>query len=512
MNAPLSILLLALVAPGPDSKIVTSEALAKANADLRARLAAKDEHIPPREAGSVTITEDQRNCAAILLGDARTTAEEILEVQAEVEALQARIADLVKQRDAKGAAISTAELEKENLEKRLVDETKTLEEKKALEEKSSPTRQPTSSKTAAAIEIDVLKRRYDADRSKQDQIISAATKEIDGINASISRANQRINTLRQKKSGLERSFDREVRGHEHGGEHAKEHGGTGHFTVNRQMRRCLRQRQNARIEAQIEAEKGTFRAGFRAGREARCKTALCWGPSNKFAFEPLAELPVGKTFALSHSGLARYINGTDVDVSFTAGLRFWSHWDWFSVGIYLSKPLVVNRDLIHVSGSTHEFNSSQIRRPYPGLAIGLFGDMLWISLDYDQLRNGNTGDQRAPEFRPNDVVSHTLTLSVAIAPVTGFRNGIGLGTELARKRRADDAAAAAAAAAASTTQKAAEAATNAEIAEQEAASSSEAGASTGGPSGDTPPPATPTGDAPPPAAAPASTSTPAGPS
>ena len=51
--------LLALVAPGPDSKIVTSEALAKANADLRARLAAKDEHIPPREAGSVTITEDQ---------------------------------------------------------------------------------------------------------------------------------------------------------------------------------------------------------------------------------------------------------------------------------------------------------------------------------------------------------------------------------------------------------------------------------------------------------------------
>lgn len=483
MNANICILFAVLLADGPDPQMVSAEALAKANADLRTRLTAQNANILPHAPRGNQLTDDKRNCAAILLGDAKVIAEQILEHEAEIEALRARIDQLIGQRATEEATIAAAERQKSSLQRRYDQEKEDLQDKSA---RASAAPQPAPAPAGAAnttkanaptpaasqpadpvkIELDLLAKHLRRDLAAQDDIIKSSKDEVAKLNETVSKATQRIKSVREEKSKLEFSFDAEVLDSQHGGEHAKEHGVTGRRAVDRQMNRCLRQRRNERIEAQIEAERGTFRAGFRAARNARCQTALCWGPSNKFAFEPLAELPVGKTFALSHSGLARYINGTDVAVSFTAGLRFWSHWDWFSIAIYLSKPLVVNKDLIHVSGSTHEFNSSQIRRPYPGLAIGLFGDNLWISLDYDQLRNGNYGDQRAPEFRPNDIVSHTLTLSVAIAPVTGFRNGIGLGTALARERR--EAAAAAATAAAE--KKAAEAAKNKLAAEVEASS------------------------------------------
>lgn len=478
MNANICILLAILLADGPDSELVSSEALAKASADLRTRLAAQNANILPHTTRGNQLTDDKRNCAAILLGDAKVIADQILEHEAEIEALQARIDQVVGLRATQETAIATAERQKVTVQKRYDQDKEDLQDKTAPASGSPQPAIAGTTKTTKAgesaptsgqltdpvkVALEILTKRLRRELSEQDDIIKSAKNEITRLNETLSKAAQRINSVRQEKSKLESSFDAEVLGSKHGGEHAKEHGVTGRRAVDRQMNRCLRQRRNERIEAQIETERGTFRAGFRAARNARCYTALCWGPSNKFAFEPLAELPVGKTFALSHSGLARYINGTDVDVSFTAGLRFWSHWDWFSIAIYLSKPLVVNKDLIHVSGSTHEFNSSQIRRPYPGLAIGLFGDNLWISLDYDQLRNGNSGDQRAPEFRPNDIVSHTLTLSVAIAPVTGFRNGIGLGTAIAREKREAAAAAATAAAA----QKAAEAAKNKLAAEME---------------------------------------------
>lgn len=205
--------------------------------------------------------------------------------------------------------------------------------------------------------------------------------------------------------------------------------------INRQFVRCERGLRNARIEAQIEAETRTFRGAMRGARAGRCATALCWGPSYKFAFEPLAELPIGKTFGFPNSGLARYVNSNDIQVSFNAGIRFWMAWDWVSVSVYLSKPILHQSEAIHVSGSNTEFSTSQVRRPYPGVGIGLFGDLLWLSFDYDTLRNGNSGAQRAPEFRPNEVVSHAYTFTVAIAPIAGVRNGLGLGTVGMRERR-----------------------------------------------------------------------------
>jgi hypothetical protein len=62
--------------------------------------------------------------------------------------------------------------------------------------------------------------------------------------------------------------------------------------VKRQLKRCVRLRQNERIEAQIEAETRTFRGAMKDARASRCSTAICWGPSNKFAFEVLAEIPI----------------------------------------------------------------------------------------------------------------------------------------------------------------------------------------------------------------------------
>ena len=189
--------------------------------------------------------------------------------------------------------------------------------------------------------------------------------------------------------------------------------------------------------------------------------------------EPLAELPIGKTFGVPSSGLARYVNGNDIQVSFNAGVRFWMAWDWVSFAVYLSKPLLQGGDFIHVSGSKHEFATSQVRRPLPGLGVGLFGDMLWLSFDYDQLRNGNAGNLRAPEFPQNAIVSHAFTFTVAIAPMAGVRNGLGtLGEK--NRREAAEAAAKAAAAKAKRDQEAADAAV-AKAAEEKAAADEAAG-------------------------------------
>lgn len=252
----------------------------------------------------------------------------------------------------------------------------------------------------------------------------------------------------------------------------------------RQRRRCERSASNARIEAQIEKETRSFRGAMVGARRSRCATAICWGPSYKFAFEPLAELPIGKTFGVPSSGLARYVNGNDIQVSFNAGVRFWMAWDWVSFAVYLSKPLLQGGDFIHVSGSKHEFATSQVRRPLPGIGVGLFGDMLWLSFDYDQLRNGNAGNLRAPEFPQNAIVSHAFTFTVAIAPMAGLRNGLGtLGEK--NRREAVEAAAKEAAAKAKRDQEAADAAV-AKAAEEKAAAEKAAADETTTP--------TPTGD------------------
>lgn len=189
----------------------------------------------------------------------------------------------------------------------------------------------------------------------------------------------------------------------------------------------------------IDKETGTFRGGMSKARKARCATALCWGPSNRWAFEPLAELPISKTFAFPGSGVGRFINGNGVNVRLDAGFRFWFAWDWASVAVYLSSPnFAGSKETIRISGSSFEYPVSLVRRPLPGLALGLFGDMLWVGLDYNQLRNGSTDDAtRDPKYPANEVVSHAFSISIAIAPVAGFRNGIGTMVEVNRQKKAE---------------------------------------------------------------------------
>jgi hypothetical protein len=175
---------------------------------------------------------------------------------------------------------------------------------------------------------------------------------------------------------------------------------------------------------------------FRDARQARCGTALCFGPANKFAFEPLVELPIGKTVAFPGSGLGRFINGNDVSLSFNAGVRFWVAWDWVSFAVYFSKPILPADQVIHVMGSPYAYPATGVRRPLPGVGLGLFGDILWVGFDYDQLRNGN-GDQRDPLFPANSIVSRAFVVSFAIAPITALRTGIGSAVSRARERRDD---------------------------------------------------------------------------
>ncbi len=188
----------------------------------------------------------------------------------------------------------------------------------------------------------------------------------------------------------------------------------------------------------IDNEKGTFRGALADARRARCATAICWGPSNKWAVEPLVELPIGKAVALPTSGsLAAYVNSSTVDVSVSAGIRFWLWWDWVSVSIYLSRPLIDGADTVPVKRTGFLFPRSQIRRPLPGLGVGLFGDVLWLGVDYDQLRNGQTPETMSTQFPPNEVVSHAVVFSFAIAPLAGIRNGLGTLAERKRKKDTD---------------------------------------------------------------------------
>jgi hypothetical protein len=190
----------------------------------------------------------------------------------------------------------------------------------------------------------------------------------------------------------------------------------------------------AALEQRIDDERGTFRGAMAAARDARCKTAICWGPSNRWGIEPLAELPIGKTFAVTPSGLGKYINSSGISVRFNAGLRFWWAWDWVSAAVYFATPDLANKETIVISGSPFRYPVSQIRRPIPGFALGFFGDTLWVGLDYDQLRNGGAETTRDERFPTNEIVSHALSITIAVAPVAGFRNGIGTLVEANRKK------------------------------------------------------------------------------
>lgn len=80
------------------------------------------------------------------------------------------------------------------------------------------------------------------------------------------------------------------------------------------------------------------------------------------------------------------------------------------------------------------YPGSAVKRPYPGFAIGLFYDSLWLGFDRGELHNGDAGDQAAfnPDLPPNQVVTATWTITLALQPVTAFRAAIGTAVEASK--------------------------------------------------------------------------------
>jgi hypothetical protein len=165
--------------------------------------------------------------------------------------------------------------------------------------------------------------------------------------------------------------------------------------------------------------------------ESRCRTAICWGEGgHKWGIEPLAELPLGKSFGVGRSStLASYLSTHKVSASLSAGIRVWGWHDFVSLGLYLSAPLFESDEKIRIRGSNYEHPTSRIKSPLPGLAVGLFGDTLWIGFEYLQLRNGGSDDaERDFNYRRNSIVSEALSITIALSTVTAIRNGLGAAT------------------------------------------------------------------------------------
>ena len=418
---------------------------------------AQSSEVAPEQSGRA-ISLDDRDCSVATFGEARVHADRLAEKGREIAELEGKVHDQAELRDTSAAQAKTLKATLEESDASWKEDDAAFQAKVAplttklaqIASRRGPLDPAKNMKELADLDAEEAKLKIAKLELEAASNLAARKKELDkqrkqlaqleaaqaDAKAAIAEALKQIEELKTLQSGIERKLDAQIVLSKKDAVRPR---------VKRQLKRCVRLRQNERIEAQIEAETRTFRGAMKDARASRCSTAICWGPSNKFAFEVLAEIPIGKSFAFPPSGLARYVNGSDIGVSFSAGLRFWSHWDWFSVAVFLSKPLITQNEIIHVSGSTHNFTTSQVRRPFPGIGVGLFGDILWLSIDYDQLRNGNSGDLRAPEFRPNDVVSHTGTITLAIAPVAGIRNGLGTLSqknkrEEAEKKALDDAA------------------------------------------------------------------------
>jgi hypothetical protein len=186
-----------------------------------------------------------------------------------------------------------------------------------------------------------------------------------------------------------------------------------------------------------DATDASLTAVLASARTNRCATALCWGLNDKWAIEPLAELPVGKTFALwrgTQTALGDWIDSHDITVSLTGGLRMWLCWDMLSISLYFSAPLGNANETIHVKGSTFEYPTSNIRRPFPGLALGLLGDTVWMGLDYQELLNGDSVGHADTNYALNASVSHAWSLTVGLATITTLRSGLGLATTGAKAK------------------------------------------------------------------------------
>lgn len=165
-------------------------------------------------------------------------------------------------------------------------------------------------------------------------------------------------------------------------------------------------------------------SGVPAYLTARCATALCFQTAEHhdwLGIEPMVELPVGKSFGLGSGSLSSYVNNHDIKVDLAAGLRIWLFEDLISFSVYLSFPL--SSSGVRVEGSEFTYPGSSIRRPFPGVGIGLLYDIIWIGFDHDELRNGDTTTSNAynPEFPANSRISSCTTVTVALQPITAAR-------------------------------------------------------------------------------------------
>lgn len=162
-------------------------------------------------------------------------------------------------------------------------------------------------------------------------------------------------------------------------------------------------------------------------RRARCATAYCWGGKDgrQNAIEPVLDLPIGMYWSAGGGSLARFVNANNIKISASAGLRYWFAYDVMSVGILLAQPELTDTQTT-VDFRDKSLSSSQVRRPYPTLIVGLWGDIIQLSASYDELRNAaRTSDNYIQDYPANGVLSRAVTFGVALNPVTAARNGIG---------------------------------------------------------------------------------------
>jgi len=166
-------------------------------------------------------------------------------------------------------------------------------------------------------------------------------------------------------------------------------------------------------------------ARLEEARKLRCKTALCFEPSNAYAVEPVVDLPVSLVWAAGDGALATYYNSTPTSVEFNAGIRFWFAHDVVSVMVYVARPLLRDGDKIRIRGSRFEHGVSAVRRPFPSLGVGAFGDIVQLGVSYDELRNGSTASTRDPNYPAGAALSHAITFSLSLSPMNLARNAQG---------------------------------------------------------------------------------------
>lgn len=172
-----------------------------------------------------------------------------------------------------------------------------------------------------------------------------------------------------------------------------------------------------------------FRDALEPARIARCQTALCWGDHNRYGIEPIAELPVGKTFSIVKGSLADFENSHDISASLAAGIRVWFAYDLISIALYFSKPIISADAKIRLPGSSFEYSTANIRTPYPSIGVGLFGDMIWIGIDYDELHNGDSDTNRDLNYGRNFTVSRAVTITIGLATISTARNSLAKTTQ-----------------------------------------------------------------------------------